>query len=62
MYVIVYMLAAETVVALTAGAVAELKLRVIAVGFAAYTALVVVELCLLLALYALGFLAEVYRV
>ena len=59
MYVIVYMLAAEAVVARTAGAVAELQIRIVHIGFAADRALVGVEPGLLLITDAGGFLAEV---
>ena len=54
------MLAAETVVALTAGTVAELKVRIVHIGFAADRALVVIELALLFVADAGRFLAEVY--
>ena len=60
MYVIVYMFAAEAVVALTAGTVAELKLRMVHIRSAADRALVGVEPGLLLIADAGRFLAEVY--
>ena len=56
------MLAAEAVVALTAGAVAELKVRIVHIGFAADRALMFIEICLLLTAYALGLSAEVYGI
>ena len=42
MYMVVDMLLTEAAIALTAGAVAEFKLRMVPVGFAADTALVVI--------------------
>ena len=54
------MLAAETMVALTAGAVAELQIRIVHIGFAADRALVVIKLALLFVADAGRFLAEVY--
>ena len=59
MNVVVDMFAAEAVVALTAGAVAELKLGMIHIRSAADGTLVVIELGLLLIADTGGFLAEV---
>ena len=56
---VVYMVAAEAVIALTLGAVAELKLRMVDVRPAADGAFMRIELVLLLAADARGFLTEV---
>ena len=60
MYVVVDMFAAEAVIALTAGAIAKLKIRIIHIGFTADGALVGIELALLFVADAGRFLAEVY--
>ena len=60
MYVVVDMFAAEAVIALTAGAVAKLKVRIIHIGFTADGALVGIKLALLFVADAGRFLAEVY--
>ena len=56
---VVYMVAAEAVIALTLGAVAELKLRMVNVRPAADRALMRIELVLLLTPDARGLLTEV---
>ena len=56
---VVYMVAAEAVIALTLGAVAEFKLRMVDVRPAADRALIRIELVLLLAPDARGLLTEV---
>ena len=59
MYVVVYMFAAEAVVAFTAGAVTKLKIRIVHIGLAADCALMIIELTLLLVSDAGRLLAEV---
>ena len=56
---VVYMVAAEAVIALTFGAVAELKLRMVDIRPAADCAFMGIELVLLLAADARGLLTEV---
>ena len=60
MYVVVDMFAAEAVIALTAGAVAKLKVGIIHIGSAADGALVGIKFALLFVADAGRFLAEVY--
>lgn len=59
MYVVVYMVAAETVIALAAGAIAKLQLRMVHICSATYCTLMGIQLALLLPAYASGFPPEI---
>ena len=62
MNVIVYMILAEAMIALTARAVAEFEVGIVGVGPAAYAAFVMVKACLLLFADARRLLTEVHDV